>query len=411
MLKQKQSTSLGLGLILALIYPSSVLADAKDVLNFNFGYSATYDDNLFRLDSGQRPSASTYGSSKRGELITSTTYGVSLNKYYGLQQFKADVTQINYNYKNFGFLDFEGTNYDLQWRWSVTPFLTGAFIFDRQQRPNTFSDIRNINPLTTNTTTVKNNRAEIDFSPYNSWHVYASIGELSVVADNSAPGQDVIDFTFDQTSLRSGVRYIFANGTIFDYAHTKSNGENQASFFNPTLVTDRGYEETRDDFLMGWSITGKSRVDAVATYLSRKNDTFSQRDVDGWMGNVNYQWDITGKTGVAFYLGSVIYPTQSTGNSYLRENMFAIRPSWSITSKTRLSGELAFKDRKYGGFAPFPTAEQREDSIQSGSISLSWAPRRFVTFQMALRRELRDSNFANFDYTTNSATLSASLLF
>lgn len=385
-------------------------ADDQDVVNFTLSHATTYDDNLFKLDRSESPTA-TFGKSQRWEMINATTYGVSVNKPYSLQRFKFDVNQTSYRYQNYNFLNFDGTNYDIQWNWSLTPYLKGNIVFDRQQLPNTFANITSINPLTTNTRTVKSNRFDFDWSPHGNWHVVGGVTELMVTADNSAPSQNNIDFSFKQTSARAGLRYELSSGTSLELASNRANGQYDQSTLNATLVTDEGYEEKRQELKFNWLLSAKSRLDISASYMDRMNDNFSQRDVSGWVGAVNYSWDVTGKTRINFIASTDLFPTQAISYSYMRQNLLAIRPLWSVTPKVVVRGDLTLRERTFDGFAPAPLAEQRHDRTRLASISATWEPRRFVSLGVMLKREVRDSNLINDDYVSNSAMINAGLTF
>ncbi|HWU67171.1 MAG TPA: XrtB/PEP-CTERM-associated polysaccharide biosynthesis outer membrane protein EpsL [Methylophilus sp.] len=385
-------------------------ADQQDVVNFTLNHAVTYDDNLFKLDRNESPTT-TFGKSQRWEMINATTYGVSINKPYSLQRFKFDVNQTSYRYQNYNFLNFDGTNYDIQWNWSLTPYLKGNIVFDRQQLPNTFANITSINPLTTNTRTVKSNRFDIDWSPQGNWHLLGGVTDLTVTTDNSSPTQNNIDFSFEQTSARAGVRYDLTSGSNLEYGASTANGKYGQSTLNEVLFTDQGYEEKRQEFKFNWVLSGKSKLNLSATYLDRNNDNFSQRDVSGWIGAVNYSWDVTGKTRINFIASTDLFPTQAISYTYVRQNLIAIRPIWSVTSKVIVRGDLTLRERAFEGFAPAPPAEDRHDRTRLASISASWEPRRFVSLGVMLKREVRDSNLINDDYVSNSAMINAGLTF
>jgi exopolysaccharide biosynthesis operon protein EpsL len=396
--------------IVVLVIANVTYADDQDVVNFNLSHAVTYEDNLFRLDSNESP-LSNFGKSQKWDVINATTYGVSVNKPYSLQRFKFDISQTSYRYQNYNFLNFDGINYDIQWNWALTPYLKGNLKFDRQERPNTFSDIGSINRLSTNTRTIKNNRFDIDWSAYHNWHLIGALAELTVSVDNASNNDQNLDFSFTQTSGIAGIRYEFPSGSSIDYMATHTNGQYQDSFFSEALLRDKGYQERRNDISLKWLLTGKSTVNAKIGYLKRENDNFSQRNVDGFVGNIDYDWDITGKTRLTFALSSNLYPIQSSTDSYIRDNTFAIRPIWAVSPKVALKGNVAFRKRIFEGSGPASSLVEREDKIRTTSVSLDWMPRRYLTLEMMLKRESRDTNITDFDYVSNSAMVSAVITF
>jgi len=396
--------------VVALIIANVAYADDQDLVNFNLSHAVTYEDNLFRLDSNESP-LSNFGKSQKWDIINATTYGVRVNKPYSLQRFKFDISQTSYRYQNYNFLNFDGINYDIQWNWALTPFLKGNLVFGRQELPNTFSDIGSINRLSTNTRTIKNNRFDFDWSAYRNWHLIGALADLSVFIDNASNADQNLDFSFTQTSVSAGIRYEFSSGSMIDYMATNSNGQYQDSFFSEALLRDKGYKEQRNDISLKWLLTGKSTITAKVGYLKRENDNFSQRDVDGFVGNFDYDWDVTGKTRLTFSMSSNLSPIQSSTDSYIRDNNMAFKPIWSVFPKVAVKGNIAFRRRIFEGNGPSISLVEREDKIRTTSVSLDWMPRRYLTLEMMLKRESRDTNIADFDYVSNSAMVSAVITF
>jgi len=90
--------------------------------------------------------------------------------------------------------------------------------------------------------------------------------------------------------------------------------------------------------------------------------------------------------------------------------MFSITPSWSITDKISLQGNVNIADRKFKGNGSGGTIA-RDDSEKSASIGISWLPWRYLTLGANLQHSSRSSNQPGIDFTDNTAGISAQLFY
>ena len=114
-------------LLLACCILGTASAQTADGLTLRAGHTLSHDDNLFRLPDGVSPQAA-LGRPTASETVGISTLGASYARDFSLQRLEVDVSLVDYRYRNFSRLDLLATNYDLTWRWAVTPRLRGALV-------------------------------------------------------------------------------------------------------------------------------------------------------------------------------------------------------------------------------------------------------------------------------------------
>ena len=114
-------------------------AQTSDGLTLRAGHTLSHDDNLFRLPDGVSPQAA-LGRPTASETVGISTLGASYARDFSLQRLEVDVSLVDYRYRNYSRLDLLATNYDLTWRWAITPRLRGTLVAERDESVNSFDD-------------------------------------------------------------------------------------------------------------------------------------------------------------------------------------------------------------------------------------------------------------------------------
>ena len=118
----------------------TALAQApEDGLTWRAGYALQRDDNLFRLPDGVDPRAA-LGTDSAAETVAVRSLGVAYAKTMSLQRVEIDLGLVDYRYRTYRSLDLTAKNYDLAWRWAVTPRLRGSLTASRDESVNAFDN-------------------------------------------------------------------------------------------------------------------------------------------------------------------------------------------------------------------------------------------------------------------------------
>ena len=349
------------------------------------------DSNLFRQSSR-----------KKSENITTAYAGIRLDKIYAQQRFKFDFTLTANRYQNFGILDFNAKDYKAAWLWTLTPFLTGTVSLDRRQSLNSFQDFQggslvNIRNISTSET----QHFEADYSPHNIWHLLGGVTRSTQKNTNNSTdfvGQD----SYTTNSLDAGVKYNFRSGSSVTVMGHGRSGENSNAVF------DNAFDEREVETKLDWIVSGKSRVNMRAAYLSREYDQFSIHDYSGLVGNIDYSWTPTGKLRLILSAATSLSSYQTTGSSYTRVNSLSISPLYAFSDKITMRAQAGISERTFLSEGVVPESD-RVDWTKTASFGVEWAPLRSVTIGGNLERSSRDSNVNGLDYTDTTVGVNANL--
>jgi len=391
-------------LITALGLPAAALADQFDTLNFTAGLTVLQDDNVFRLSSAADPNR-VLGKPSRSDTITVKSAGIRFNKPYSLQRFELGFNLVDYKYENFGFLSFTARNYDAAWRWSLTPRFRGNLTTNRQQTLSSFTDFTG---FVRNLRTVESTRGDATYELDGVWRLIGSATEIK--ATNSQVFLEDSDNKF--RTLDAGLRYALPSGSFAQVVARTGAGE----FFkraqpNFAAQFDTAFDQNELEGRLNWAVTGKSIVRARLAWLERKHQNFAQRDYSGWVGNLDGDWGISGRTRLSGSVTSELSSFQSASASYVRTNRVSVGPTVEIGAQAVARARLEYSTRNFLGPVAAPAFNNRVDTITSASVGVDWQPFRFVTLSASLQNDRRSSNLAGFDFKDTTATLAAQLTF
>jgi exopolysaccharide biosynthesis operon protein EpsL len=400
MLKSNVSFLGGLYLIAIAIFSSTpAIADNQDTFNAVAGINWQHDDNLFRA-----PSGSNLAPAHRSDQVESGFVGVRIDKLYALQHFRVNFTHSAYRYQNNSSLKFDTNEYNAAWLWSLTPALTGNLSTERSEGRDTSQDLNG--RKTFNVTTTENYRFDADWSPHDNWHMLAGVANYRL--KNSQVLNEQSGYT--QNSINGGVKYVFGSGsTISLIGYGRSANYDQRQLVVNSIL-DTGFGEREVDSTVHWVLTGKSTINLMAGYLHRNYDHFTQRNFSQPVARAEYIWTPTGRIQISAIMARDVSGYESTTSSYTVRDMISITPSWAITDKISLQGNVNIADRKFKGNGIGGTFA-RDDTEKSASIGINWLPWRYLTIGANLQHSSRSSNQPGIDFTDNIAGVSAQLIF
>jgi exopolysaccharide biosynthesis operon protein EpsL len=390
-------------------------ADAGDTLNVTVGSTLMYDSNLFRLPSG-------FPIPHRADQIITSTGTLSFNKTYSMQRFEVNGSLVDNRYQNNDYLNFLAKNGTATWHWYLTPSFYGRLVGDHREALQNFADITGLpNSINRNIRLQDSLRFEGVYELDGAWRL---VGGVSY--DKRTNTRLLVqDFDNQVLSFDGGLRYAFLSGSSLTYKVRAGFGEFykreqplQAQLF------DTKFDEMEHELRLVWPITGKSSVDGRVGYLTRKHAHFPQRDFEGFVGNLNFNWGVTAKTRVLIgwardlvnfqlapgqFANSLIF--QEFSSSYVAANRVFIAPVWQITEKVSLRLRYDFALRDHLGAVESLPGGDRTDKHHSGLIALDWQPLRALFVSGALHRDHRSSDHRGFNYDSSAASVSARLNF
>jgi len=327
-----------------------------------------------------------------------------LAKPYSLQRFELSASFADYRYKTFDFLNYSATNYNGAWRWSMTPRFYGNLIASQTQSLNSFLDFRAF---------VKNLRTEDTQRFDGEYEIDGALRVLGAVSNYRVRNAllFVAQGDVEQVTAEAGVKYQFPSGSQLVYVARKADG----SYTNrsaPDLLNllDNKYSQAEQEVRFYWTFSGKSTLEARATYTDRRNPNVPQRDYSGLGGLVKVDWGITGKTRLQVSVSRELAAFLLTTSSYTRLDKLSFGPSWEIAPKVVGRLRYEYSERTFlGPVVPVPSI--RVDTINSTFVGIDWQPRRWVTLSASLQNDRRSSNLPGLDFVANTGLLAAQLTF
>lgn len=389
-----------------IFYTSTVKADEFDTLNLSVKSGYRYDSNLFRLPSGSQP---TVAGAEKSDQYFVNSIGIKINKKYSLQQFKLDFDHVDTRYSNADFLNFKANNYKAEWLWAITPNLTGVLSADRFMALVPFEDYSNNSVAST--TPVQNIRTSerqvfsFDFSPHDKWHLIGAYNNLSVTNSKTF----LPESSFNLDLIEAGVKYEFPSATYISFVSRKSRGQNDDANLNGLI--GKTFDEYQQLMTMFWFLSGKSKLYSTLGYVEKKDNEFSVRDFSGYIGSIEYSWDMTGKTNLTSGLSRKISSFTTSTDSYRVTDSIYINPAWSLTSKMTVEANIIWAQDNFKGDGFLADTMQRQDDTFSYGLGLEWSPRRTIKLGINIQHQTRDSNNDAAKYSANFAAVNGQLLF
>ena len=142
---------------------------------------------------------------------------------------------------------------------------------------------------------------------------------------------------------------------------------------------------------MDWILSGKSRLNARAAYVTRDHDHLSNWDYSGLVGNIDFSWSPTGKIKLILSAASDLGTYQTGDSSYTRNTTFGIRPLYALSSKITVNAHADIAKRTFLGDGVISDTN-REDWSKSAGIGVDWMPLRSLSIGGNLDRSSRNSN-------------------
>jgi exopolysaccharide biosynthesis operon protein EpsL len=365
------------------------MGDELDTLQFRASVNKAYDSNLFR-----RPN------NEVQEQITTSTFGVRLDKSYSLQRVLLDISYVDYKYHENDYLDFAATNYNGAWYWSLTPELTGTLSSQRTQSLNSFGDFLN---TTRNIRTLTDHQFRAKYSPYQVWSLILGVSQTQLA--NSELFTAISDF--DATGLDYGASYNFASGSSITFLGHSRKGQYKKRPLDPVIAFDDGYSENEFELNLFVANPGISKLIGKLGYLEREYDNFRIRNYQSYIGYLNYELILTGKIKSNVGISREIAPFETDTTAYSISDSLNAQLTYDISSKIQAGINVRYSERDFGGRGQFDSIRlDREDSF-GGFVG--WNPTKNIGFSLRTTKSSRNSNLSRFDFEDTLTTVNMEL--
>jgi len=395
-----RACALGLGYVgaaAAAIAASPALALWDGKLTPFVEQKVTRDDNVFRLSSNSP-----------GDTYSTTSLGFTFDAPVSRQRFQAGYTWNATRFNEFTDLDFNGHDARALWLWQVGNDLSGQLGYSETFALAPFQYTQRTTP-----DPLKSRQALLNGAYLITPRWRAQAGGAVFDQKNGDPAlqqSDIVVYSGD-----ASLSYVTPGNNSIGVGGRVEEGRFPNRNFAAGIGTpfDDSYRQTSVGLVGDWTVTGVSRVAARASHVSRRYPNTPQSDIDGYTAVAEYDWKVTGKLTLTGVVRRDISPFQDIQSSFVLVRGVTVRPTLSVSEKVELSAVLDYSIWDFLGDPGLVAGgvQGRVDRVSSGTASLSYKPLRSVTLQASVLREVRFSNFENFDYTVNVATVTARLSF
>ena len=389
-----------IALLLAAAWPAMAAADP---LELRAVAGVIHDSNVFRLP------GNVAAPNGRDDTILQAQAGARGEANVSLQQFVIDASVTRYSFQDHKNLSFTGVAANGAWNWQVGSRFSGTAAYDYQRRQTSFNEFRQTTGQ--NIVTVRQPSFEARYRPGNALFAYGGYRHLR--GTNSAAILKVADYRSDVFS--GGAGYALRNGGELRLGVKRTDTD----FTSNQLVRIRGVLlPVRNDFRLdevegnlSYPIGPKTLLSGRVAYTDRKVADVAGRDFSGVTGRLVLAYRPTA------LLSFLISPRRElTGADDIQTNFVTTDAvNGSIEYRPRpyvtIRADAESTKRDYEGFAVAAPTTGRIDRGRSYGLSASYAWPLGSRFDLAVRRERRNSTIASLDFNATTLTAALALVF
>jgi len=329
-------------------------------------YEVTFDDNMLRTRDNVSSAArqTLFGSSKKSDISQRITGGLIFEKEISRQRLTADGNWSHTYFDRFSKFDHNAQDVQGNWNWFLGDKFEGNMgaTYVKDLAPFLFF------PGIKNLQTVKTQFFNGDWRFLPSWSMHSGYTHYNLTSSNDLVKfqnreEHIFDVGFDflaNDTNKAGVRYRRING---DFT------------FNP-LGADQSYNQNEVRAVIDWVLSGKSWVQFSGGWVERKSPSFPVRDFNGFNARAIYIWRPTAKTQMALSGWRETGPVNAINARFSLNTGVSFTPSWDITNKLKLQGEVLYENREFNGFTNITEqlARKTKNKIFDGSLGLIYKP-------------------------------------
>lgn len=376
---------------LGLLTVGSMAWAQDDGLSLSAAWRVQRDNNLFRLPDGVDPRLA-LGQPSAAETVHIRSVGLRYARDFSLQRLEADVGLVDYAYDTHDQLDLLARNYDLRWRWAITPDFTGTVRAQQDESVNSFEDASVL--------TRGNRRLRRYESVDARWRLDGAWSLLAEAQDSRSENQQPL-LGEDSQVLRTtglGLRRETPKGSALSLRWRSGDGKTIDPDRPPARLRDDDFSQNEWLLDARWPVTDKTRLDAGLARVDRQHRRVAARDFDALNWRVAIDWTPSAKTVLRLSTSADTGSYQTDNASVARTQRWSLGGSWLLTPKLSLQASWGSTDRDYQQAPPGALPDPRKDRTRERSLSLRWAFVRQASLELAWQDSRRQSNDPSMRY-------------
>jgi hypothetical protein len=369
--------------------------------------SFAHDSNVFQLNSSSPPPA-IYGTSKKGDSISTTSLGLAYGNSFGTQNFSLSTDVSRVQYANLDQLN--RTIYQLAGRLDgdLSPVFYHGLNVGSSRLGTLFANQSGFSP---NLVASQNVGLTLGFRFNPTWSTFVGVDRTN--RENSALGFQASDTKIAGKEI--GLRYqpqsgIDVSGVIRNVSNSFSAAQIFDSLGNPLPIAVSNNNDQRQFFMrVNYQ---PNAISSLTTEIGRSSvsyDSLAQRNSSGLLLRTTYNYALS----EAWNLSAKLARDTSVAGSAFASNIIntnvGVAANWKATARTsfRVNYDFSRRDFKDDPSVVLGSGVRRKDSLSTFGMGTSYELLRTVNLNMVFAHNSRLSNIAAFQSNSNTLTLSA----
>lgn len=376
--------------VLLLMPFTACQAVLDDFTPYAYG-KVLHDSNVFRV-SGSDEAIALTGDNTKDDTITTLGAGLKSDLKLSRQHllFDADLARVTYN--TFGILDHTRAKGRAAWKWQVGNLWSGDLGYRYVRRMSSFYE------RSTPTKDMRTTRTTYFNAGYRLSPDLTLIGK-AISEDTSFQERDRLDRVSTTGQFETQYRNTLNTRVGLRARYTQYDLKNEQLIAGVPVNND--FNETELSGVFYWEGSAKSSLEARLGYTMLRYDELSDRNFNGLTSRLTYFWAISGKTRLDLAIWRETSSLSREIITYVLSQGISLKPSWSVTRKVALQGELAYIQNDFQGENETRQTlglQNRKDNTRRYSIGANWTPRNFMSLRVGYRVENRDSTIDSIDF-------------
>jgi len=417
----RQFTSVALAVLAALgtlpgaraavvMAPPPITPDDGDTWQLFVADQETYDSNLYRLPSGT-PASGTVAvpNPSRQDEFNTSSIGADGQAVLGRQIIDADVRADENRFARNSLLNDLAYDGDVLWNWRASGYLSGTAGVTYTHGLAGFDETRYLGRDLVNSVTY-NGSARYQIGPR--WAVYGNVSDLDIT--HGAVAAKLQDYKY--ASGAAGAEYATDANDSFALEYHYANGK----YPSGTLNSENGalfspdFHDQLLQFVLNYAVSDKTQLTGDLGYIQRKYPDTQIGSFQGAQGRLVLNWALTEKTQFIIAAWRELHAYLVSEADYFISTGGSIGPTWSPTSKIKVSLGLSYENQNYipqSGVVLSPTSPVVPPSghltadLKTASAEVDYTPRDSWLIKLTLNYQDRNSNQTLYTYDDDLATL------
>jgi exopolysaccharide biosynthesis operon protein EpsL len=387
-------------LIPHLVCAQTMVDQTTGVFHPFVSFSTMYDSNVLGLPDKEAAQALT-GSDKMSDVSKTLQAGISLNEQISRQLLTATISASKTEYNQFKELNNDGKNLVANWKWQLGNYWSGNLGTSYVKSLTPFTDFH---ALELNTRTQEQNYLDAAWLFHPSWRVTGRVSSYSVKYDLVSQQPN----NHSEDSGQVGLDYLASTDSTIGIVAKHIRGYVPFMQIYGPVGIESDYTQDELKAKIDWHVSGKSRLQFLGGEVRRKHDVLTERDFTGTNSRLIFDWFCTGKLKITSAIWKEIGIYDDLSTSYSINHGVSIAPTWNISAKTAVVGNLQYVHRDFTQSAvlTLPSSGDLKDNLRAASLSLNYAPIPSVLLQSSIFYNAKVSGDASNDYARRGLSFS-----